>query len=111
MKRIKASEIPSPRLEVRDLRVVLALATSGTTAAAAEVLHITQSAVSRALAVAEDHAGAELFTRTPRGLLPTEAGDALLDAAPALLSDLVDIERRLRHPAPRRRTVRSSYMR
>ncbi|MBX3270641.1 MAG: LysR family transcriptional regulator [Sandaracinaceae bacterium] len=95
-----------PRLDVRDLRVVLALGGAGTTAAAARTLHLTQSAVSRALAVAEDHAGVPLFSRTARGLVPTRAGEALLEAAPGLLADLVGLERRLREPPPAPRRVR-----
>lgn len=98
--------ISAPRLEVRDLRVVLALAHAGTTAAAASVLHLTQSAVSRALTTAEEHAGAALFTRTPKGLVPTDAGLMVLGAAPELLAGLVDLEHRLRAPCPRPRTVR-----
>lgn len=100
------ASIASPELEVRDLRVVIALGTVGTTAAAAEVLHLTQSAVSRALSVAEDHAGVSLFTRTPRGLVPTEAGARLIEAAPAILTTLTSLERRLREPAARPRRVR-----
>jgi LysR family transcriptional regulator, regulator for metE and metH len=104
--RAALTPIASPQLDVRDLRVVMALAAAGTTAAAAELLHITQSAVSRALAVAEDHAGVELFTRTPRGLLPTAAGARVLEAAPSMLADFVALERRLREPEPRPRRLR-----
>jgi LysR family transcriptional regulator for metE and metH len=98
--------LPAPRLDVRDLRVVMALAREGTTAAASEVLHLTQSAVSRALSVAEDHAGAPLFTRTPRGLVPTAAGAVLLESAPVLLAELSSLERRLRAPPPKPRRFR-----
>ena len=91
---------------MRDLQVVVAIGAQGTTAAAADVLHLTQSAVSRALAVAEDHAGAALFDRTPRGLVPTEAGATLLDAGPKLLAELAALERRVREPPPRPRRLR-----
>ncbi|MCB9595463.1 MAG: LysR family transcriptional regulator [Sandaracinaceae bacterium] len=99
-------EPAAPRLDVRDLRVVVALGRSGTTAAAAARLHLTQSAVSRALAVAEAHAGVPLFTRTARGLVPTSAGAVLLDAAPGMLADLSELERRVREPAPAPRRLR-----
>ena len=92
--------IASPRLDVRDLRVVAAVASVGTTAAAAELLHLTQSAVSRALAVAEDHAGVELFDRSVRGLVPTAAGRMLVEAAPRLLADFTSLESRLKKPTP-----------
>jgi LysR family transcriptional regulator for metE and metH len=55
------------RLDTRDLRLVLALAGAGTTAAAADTLHRTQPAVSRALLGAEHRLGVRLFDRTPRG--------------------------------------------
>ena len=100
------ASVASPQLEIRDLRVVIAIGSAGTTAAAAERLHLTQSAVSRALQVAEAHAGTALFTRTARGLVPTEAGAAVLAAAPALLVELAALERRLREPAPQPRRVR-----
>lgn len=100
------NRIASPKLDIRDLRVVLALAESGTTSAAAERLHLSQSAVSRALAVAEEHAGVELFARTPQGLVPTSAGEALADRAPSMLGGLVALERRLKEPPPKAQRLR-----
>src|SRR5262245_43047377 len=90
---------PASRLDSRDLRLVLALATARTTAGAAASLHLTQPAVSRALLAVEDKLGVRLFERTPRGLDPTPAGRTLLDGAPRLLQDLHAIESRLRGPA------------
>ncbi len=89
---------PNPRLDVRDLRVVLALASAGTTAQAAAVLHLTQPAVSRALLSAEDKLGTRLFERTPRGLVPTAAGQELVSGATRLLVELGDLEHRVRAP-------------
>ena len=90
---------PIARLDSRDLRLVLALATARTTAGAAANLHVTQPAVSRALLAAEDKLGVRLFERTPRGLEPTPAGKTLLDSAPRLLTELHELESRLRSPA------------
>src|SRR5689334_23051622 len=89
---------PLPRLEIRDLRLVLALASSGTTAQAGATLHLTQPAVSRALLAAEDRLGTKLFERTPRGLVPTEAGQRLVEGAAAVLVGLGDLEQRVREP-------------
>ncbi|MBN9685944.1 MULTISPECIES: LysR family transcriptional regulator [unclassified Corallococcus] len=89
---------PSPRLDVRDLRVVLALASAGTTARAAAALHLTQPAVSRALLAAEERLGTRLFDRTPRGLVPTPAGQELVAGATRLLVELGDLEHRVRAP-------------
>ena len=81
-----------PRLDVRDLQVVLAVADASSTAKAATRLHVSQSAVSRALLSAEDKLGAKLFERTVRGLAPTAAGRRLIDAAGPFLAQLADLE-------------------
>jgi len=81
-----------PQLEVRDLHLVLALAEAQSTAGAAERLHITQSAVSRSLAQAEERLGLALFERSARGVLPTAAGARLIVAAPRLLNELREVE-------------------
>ncbi len=93
---------PGPRLNVRDLQTVLAVASAGSTAGASSVLHLTQSAVSRALLLAEDKLGAQVFERSARGLNPTPAGERLLRGAGAVLAQLIELEEsvREREPAP-----------
>jgi LysR family transcriptional regulator for metE and metH len=105
MKRIEIG-LPQPALEVRDLRLALALAEAGTTARAAALLHITQPAVSRALCAMEERLGAALFERTPRGLVATAAGERLLGGAERILAELVGLERQVRGPAPAPARVR-----
>jgi LysR family transcriptional regulator for metE and metH len=90
---------PRPRLEVRDLELVLALAAAGSTAGAAAALHITQSAVSRALAQSEDKIGVKLFARTARGVAPTPAGERLAAGAGPVLAELVRLEQEVASPA------------
>jgi LysR family transcriptional regulator for metE and metH len=92
---------PAPRLEVKDLRVALALASAGSTSKAAETLHLTQPAVSRALLSLEDKLGARLFERTARGLTVTPAGTRLLTDASRLLVELCDLEQRVRGEPPK----------
>lgn len=105
MERISGTRPPAglaaerPQLEVRDLDVVLTLAAAGSTAAAAAALHLTQSAVSRALAQAEDRIGTKLFVRTARGVLPTPAGERLVKGAGPLLAELRRLEDEVRAPA------------
>lgn len=89
---------PAPRLEIRDLRLVLALAASGSTARAGELLHLTQPAISRALLSAEARLGAKLFERTARGLVVTAAGARLVDGASRLLGELGELEHQVRAP-------------
>jgi len=93
--------LPSPNLDTLDLRLVLALASAGTTAGAAGLLHLSQPAVSRALLAAEERLGVALFDRTSRGLAPTPAGERLVAAAARLLVELGEVERELRAPPAR----------
>lgn len=95
-----------PQLEVRDLELVLALGEAGSTARAAKALHLTQSAVSRALGQAEGRVGVSLFERSARGLAPTAAGRRLLAGAPPLLEQLRELERAVAAPVPAPQRVR-----
>lgn len=79
--------------------MVLALARAGTTVRAAAELHLTQSAVSRGLQLAEEKLGRSIFRRTARGLVPTDVGQRLLAGAPALLAQWVELEARAVEPA------------
>jgi len=97
---------PKPRLDIRDLEVVLALAESGSTVKAASSLHVTQSAVSRGLLLAEDKLGVRLFERTARGLVPTAAGKRLVGGAGAVLAQMVDLEKQAAAPMTKPLRVR-----
>ncbi len=68
------------------------MASAGSTAGAAALLHLTQSAVSRALGQAEQRVGVELFRRNARGLTPTTAGKRLLEGAGTILQQLAMLE-------------------
>jgi LysR family transcriptional regulator, regulator for metE and metH len=100
------------RLDVHDLRLVLALATARTTAAAATSLHLTQPAVSRALLGLELRMDTRLFDRTRQGLEPTEAGRTLLAHAGRLLDEMTALEAQVRGgvaPVQRLRLVCECY--
>lgn len=92
--------LPRTELDVRDLRLVLALARSGTTAKASQLLHLTQPAVSRALLALEEKLGVQLFERTPRGLRLTAAGERLQAGSTSLLIELGELETSVRSPLP-----------
>lgn len=70
------------------LRVIVSLAQHGTVSSAAQALHLTQSAVSKQLKSIEALAGMCLFTRTSRGLTPTEAGEIYVEQARLALGAL-----------------------
>ena len=72
-------------LDLRSLELVRAVAESGSFARAALRLHYTQPAVSQRIAALEREVGVELFERTSRGVVPTEAGRVLLEHAQRIL--------------------------
>ncbi|WP_137389493.1 LysR family transcriptional regulator [Rhodoligotrophos defluvii] len=70
------------------LALFVRIAESGSLSRAALSLSLTQPSLSRQLRLLEDELGAALFYRNGRGLILTEAGEALLGRARAILSDL-----------------------
>ncbi|WP_344178507.1 LysR family transcriptional regulator [Kribbella lupini] len=83
-------------IEVRRLRVLRALADHGTVTAAAEVLHLTPSAVSQQLAALESEVGQELLERRGRRVAITSAGRLLLTHADTILTEVERAEDALR---------------
>ncbi|GAB3261440.1 LysR family transcriptional regulator [Kineosporia babensis] len=69
------------RIDPRRLRFLLAISREGGVLAAADELGLTPSAVSQQLARLESETGFALVTRTTHGVLLTEAGHALVEAA------------------------------
>jgi len=59
------------------LRVFHAVSLAGSFTKATETLNISQSAISRQVNILEEELGTSLFMRVPRGLVLTEAGEAL----------------------------------
>ena len=64
-----------------DIRFFLAVARTGSTTAAARRLLVNHSTVSRRVAQLEERLGARLFDRLATGLMPTSAGNDLIEAA------------------------------
>jgi LysR family transcriptional regulator, regulator for metE and metH len=82
-------------LEVRHLRLVAAVADTGSVTRAARRLHLTQSALSHQLRDVETRLGTALFARTARRMVPTPAGERLLQTARRVLEELAGAERDL----------------
>lgn len=72
-------------LDVGRLRLLREVAARGSIAAAAREVGLTSSAVSQQLAILEREAGTPLLDRSPRGVLLTGAGQALVSRARAIL--------------------------
>jgi DNA-binding transcriptional LysR family regulator len=73
-------------MDLREVRTFVAVADLGTVSKAAELLHITQPALSRRIAYLEDELGLKLFDRVGRRLLLTSEGAQLLTGCRGLLS-------------------------
>jgi LysR family transcriptional regulator for metE and metH len=89
-------------IEIKDLRLLQAIADRGGVTAAARALHLTQSAVSHHLARVQERLGVELFRRAGRKLEITDAGRKLVALSRELDHKLAQAERELRgREAPR----------
>lgn len=75
---------------LRQLRAFVAVAHAGGFSAAAQRLHLTQSALSALVRSLEEEVGGMLFERTTRVVRLTDGGRALLPQAERLLVDLHD---------------------
>ncbi|HZI27195.1 MAG TPA: LysR family transcriptional regulator [Gemmatimonadaceae bacterium] len=78
----------SMHLEVRHLRLVVAIADAGGVTRAGERLFLTQSALSHQLKDIEQRLGSPLFIRAGRRMVLTPAGQRLLEAARSVLAEL-----------------------
>lgn len=82
-------------LERAHLAIVRAVDERGSLTAAAEHLHLTQSALSHAMRKLEHQLGVAIWYREGRSLRPTQAGEYLLAVANRLLPQLAHAEERL----------------
>lgn len=74
-------------MEIRQLKAFLAIAEAKTFTAGARRLNVTQAAISMQIRQLEEEVGLPLFTRTPRRVILTEAGEHLLERARKILRE------------------------
>src|SRR6056297_3252836 len=79
-------------IELRHLRTIRAIQQAGGIARAADLLHITQSALSHQIKGLEDQAGVELFVRRSKPLRLSAAGQRLLRLAEKILPEIEALE-------------------
>jgi LysR family transcriptional activator of glutamate synthase operon len=84
-------KIDPPSVELRQLKYAEAVARHRHFTRAAEELHVAQSALSHQIRRLESELGTELFERTSRTVLPTEAGEALAARARRILAQVDDV--------------------
>jgi DNA-binding transcriptional LysR family regulator len=82
-------------LDVKQLRVLKAVAEHGSFSAAAESLSYTQPAISQQIAALEKQANATLVDRGSRGVRLTDAGRALVEHAEVVIARLAAAEAEL----------------
>jgi len=83
-------------IDVKRLKVLHEVARQGSFSAAADALSYTQSAVSQQIAALERETGTTLVERGARGIRMTDAGEALVRHADAILTRITDAEAELR---------------
>lgn len=93
-------------MEFEQLRQLEAIAKHGTFSAAAQMLHISQPALSRSMQRLEDDLGVELFTREGRRSTINATGQAALDWAAQILREEHLMRESLALMAKNQRTLR-----
>ncbi len=83
-------------VELRHLRTIRAIQQAGGLARAAEVLNMTQSALSHQVKGLEDQAGMELFVRRSKPMRLSAAGQRMLRAAERILPEIDLMEEEFR---------------
>ena len=81
--------------DVKQLRVLRAVAEHGSFSAAADALSYTQPAISQQIAALEKRAGTTLVDRTSRGVRLTDAGQVLVEHAEVVIARLAAAEAEL----------------
>ncbi|HKO89346.1 MAG TPA: LysR family transcriptional regulator [Burkholderiales bacterium] len=85
----------APPLELRQLRMLVALAETGSVSRAAQRVHLTQSAVSHQLRRLGERYGVPLLQRQGQGVRLTEAGLRLVELGKKVFAELNAVEREL----------------
>ena len=82
------AELSSPAVSLTQIQSFVAVAEEGHVGRAARRLHLTQPPLSRHILALEDELGTLLFERTPRGMRLLPAGEAFLQHARRILSEV-----------------------
>ncbi|TDK41205.1 LysR substrate-binding domain-containing protein [Antarcticimicrobium luteum] len=83
-------------MDIRQLRYFVAIVEQGSFSRAAVILHVAQPALSLHVRNIEAELGTSLLFRTPKGVVPTEAGEILLRNARTIIDQLTITEEEVR---------------
>ncbi|HVL77161.1 MAG TPA: LysR substrate-binding domain-containing protein [Noviherbaspirillum sp.] len=94
-------------MDLRQLETFLSVVDAGSFSRAAAALNLAQPSVSRQIALLEADLGQRLLTRTGRGVVPTEAGNALVVHARVMLDAAKRAREEMRemHASPAGRVI------
>jgi len=93
-------------ITLRQLEYFVAVVDAGSITRAAELLHVTPTAVSLQIRLLEDLVGISLLTRHSRGIVPTKAGVDLLTQAAQILDMVLNMEKAFMQTEPEGRIIR-----
>jgi DNA-binding transcriptional LysR family regulator len=82
-------------MDIRHIRYFLEITRQGSISKAAKVLQMTQPPLSAAMKNLEDELGVRLLERTARGIVPTRAGELLLQKGGRLVEETEQLTREL----------------
>ncbi|MEL6545813.1 MAG: LysR family transcriptional regulator, partial [Myxococcota bacterium] len=86
----------SDTMDWDDLKYVLAIARSGSAAAAGRAMNVNSTTVSRRLNSIEDTLGVRLFDRLHNALSPTDAGRVAVESAERIEREIFDLDGELK---------------
>jgi LysR family nitrogen assimilation transcriptional regulator len=78
-------------MQYRQLRYFVKIVEAGSFSRAASTIHVAQPALSQQVAELEEKVGLKLLHRTPRGVVPTPAGELLFERASSILRRLDEL--------------------
>jgi LysR family transcriptional regulator for metE and metH len=93
------------KLDIRHLKLIVAVTEEKTVTRAGEVLHLTQSALSHQLREIEEKLGTPLFLRMNKKMILTQAGDRLLRTARQVLDEMKRAEDQISQMAANREGI------
>jgi len=84
--------LSNPIMKLSHIQAIVAVADAGSIRSAAHALGKTQSALTKQVRQVEEETGLALFLRTSRGVIPTEAGIAVLARARSIQAELTHLD-------------------
>lgn len=80
------------RLNVHHLMYIVEVAKAGSISLAADHLFMNQPNLSKAIREVESAVGTDIFRRTPKGIVPTEQGEEIIEYAKRILQQIEEME-------------------